>query len=254
MIKNIIRPRIRKQVLFFILFFAVCIYTLIACAQVPKQSVELSATVGRDIAQVYQSHKEIAILLYERIKKDVNDFVDNVYAPYQIKRQLKDDYDDFKSGEADSLFAVLNYAVNHPDDSQAQLNTLLYMEIFLEVVREDIESFRQEQLSLVIKQEQELLSAIDRSYYQIHYANSIVTGHLSSITKVYDAQDQILKEFGIQGLRKDIGETLADTSRKVSEYTDQAKTIDEKLDETEKKIEDWKTKFHNLFKKEENEL
>lgn len=253
MIKNIIRPRIRKQLLLSILLFALCIYTLSACAQVPKQAVELSATVGRDIAQVYQSHKEIATLLYDRIKKDVNKFVDNVYAPYQIKKQLKDDYDDFKSGNKDSLFAVLNYAVNHPDDSQAQLNTLEYMEIFLEVVREDIESFRQEQLSPVMIQEQELLSAIDRSYNQIHYANSIVTGHLASITKVYDAQDQILKEFGIEGLRKDIGETLAETSRKVSEYTDQAKKIDEKLDETEKNIEDWKTKFHNLFKKEKNE-
>jgi len=127
------------------------------------------------------------------------------------------------------------------------------MEIFLEVVRGDIESFRQEQLSFVIEQEQKLLSAIDRSYNQIHYANSIVTGHLSSITQVYDAQDQILREFGIEGLRKDVGETLAETSRKVSEYTDQAKKIDENLDETEKKIKNWETNFHSLFKKEENE-
>jgi hypothetical protein len=253
MITNNIWPRGYKQLLFSILLLAVCILTLSACAQVPKQAVELSATVGRDIAQVYQSHKELAILLYERIKKDVNNFVDNIYAPYQIKRQLKDDYDDFKSGDEDSLFAALNYAVNHPDDSQAQLNTLEYMEIFLEVVRGDIESFRQEQLSFVIKQEQMLLSAIDRSYNQIHYANSIVTGHLSSITKVYDAQDQILREFGIEGLRQDIGETLAETSRKVSEYTDQAKKIDENLDETEKKIKNWETNFHNLFKKEGNE-
>jgi hypothetical protein len=126
------------------------------------------------------------------------------------------------------------------------------MEIFLEVVRGDIESFRQEQLSFVIEQEQKLLSAIDRSYNQIHYANSIVTGHLSSITQVYDAQDQILREFGIEGLRQDIGKTLAETSRKVSEYTDQAKKIDENLDETEKKIKNWETNFHSLFKKEEN--
>lgn len=253
MISNTIQQRRCKQLLFFILLLAVCISAISSCAQVPKQAVELSATVGRDIAQVYQSHKELAILLYERIKNDVNKFVDNVYAPYQIKRQLKDDYNDFKSGDEDSLFAVLNYAINHPDDSQAQLNTLEYMEIFLEVVRGDIESFRQEQLSLVTKQEQNLLSAIDRSYNQIHYANSIVTGHLSSIAKVYDAQNQILAEFGIEGLRKEIGETLAETSRKVSDYTDQAKKIDEKLDETEKKIKDWKTKFQNLFKKEENE-
>jgi hypothetical protein len=252
MITNNIRQRIYKHLLFSILLLSVCIFTLSACAQVPKQAVELSATVGRDIAQVYQSHKEIAILLYDRIKKDVNNFVDNIYAPYQIKRQLKDDYDDFKSGSKDTLFAVLNHAVNHPDDSQAQLNTLVYMEIFLEVVRGDIESFRQEQLSFVIEQEQKLLSAIDRSYNQIHYANSIVTGHLSSITQVYDAQDQILREFGIEGLRQDIGKTLAETSRKVSEYTDQAKKIDENLDETEKKIKNWETNFHSLFKKEEN--
>jgi len=250
---NNIWPRICKQLLFSALLLAFSIFSLTACAQVPKQAVELSATVGRDIAQVYQSHKELAILLYERIKKDVNNFVDNVYAPYQIKKQLKDDYDDFKSGDEDSLFAVLNYAVNHPDDSRAQINTLEYMETFLEVVRGDIESFRQMQLSLVIKQEQKLLSAIDRSYNQIHYANSIVTGHLSSISKVYDAQDQILKEFGIEGLRKDIGETLAETSRKVSEYTDKAEKKDENLDETEKKIKDWETNIHNLFKKEGNE-
>ena len=117
----------------------------------------------------------------------------------------------------------------------------------------DIESFRQEQLAPVIKQEQKLLSAIDRSYNQIHYANSIVTGHLSSIARVRDAQEQILKEFGIEDLSKDIGETLAETSRKVSEYTDQAKKIDEELEETAKKINDWKTKFNTLFRTEGNE-
>lgn len=253
MIINSIHPRIHKQLLFSVLLLALWITTLSGCAQVPKQSVELCATVGRDIAQVYKSHKEIATLLYERIKNDVNKFVDNVYAPYQIKKQLKDDYDDFKSGDEDSLFAALNNAIKHPDDSQAQLNTLEYMEIFLEVVRGDIESFRQEQLAPVIKQEQKLLSAIDRSYNQIHYANSIVTGHLSSIAKVHEAQEQILKEFGIEGLHKDIGKTLAKTSRKVFEYTDRAEKTDGKLEETEKKITDWKTKFHDLFKEEGND-
>ena len=253
MITNRIQPGPRKMLLWSILLSAAYVISFSACAQVPKESVELSATVGRDVAQVYQAHKELAKLLYERIKKDVNRFVDNVYAPYQIKRQLKDDFDDFKSGNADSLFGVLNFAVEHPDDSQAQLNTLTYMDIFLEVVREDIESFRKEQLAPVIKQEQELLSAIDRSYNQIHYANSIVTGHLASIVKVHDAQEQILNEFNIEGLRKDMGKTLAETSRQVSEYTEQAEKLDQKLEETAKRIKDWEIKFHELFKKKEND-
>lgn len=220
------------------------------CAQVPKEAVELSTTVGKDVAQVYQSHKELAIILFERMKNDVNKFVDTVYAPYQVKKQLKDDYDDFKTGKKDSLFAKLNFAVNNPENHKAQLEALEFMGIFLEVVRDDIESFRQKTLSPVLKQEKALLSAIDRSYNQIHYANSIVTGHLASIVKVHDVQEELLNEFGVEGLRKDIGESLADMSKKVSEFTDEGKEIDAKLDETGKKIEEWKTKFHELFTSE----
>ena len=224
------------------------------CAQVPKEAVELSTTVGKDVAQVYRSHKELAQTLFERMKNDVNKFVDGVYAPYQVKKQLKQDYDDFKSGEKDSLFAKLNFAVSNPEDSNAQMEVVEFMEIFLEVVREDIESFRQETLSPVLEQEKVLLSAIDRSYNQIHYANSIVTGHLASIVKVHDAQEDLLNEFGINGLRKDIGEALADMSEKVSEFTDKGKEIDATLNETEKKIEEWRAKFHGLFDPKTNSL
>lgn len=234
------------------LSFIIIVFLLSACAQVPKESVELSTTVGRDIAEMHRSHKALAIIIYDRIKKDVNRFVDDVYSPYQIREQLRADYDDFKSGGEDSLFAVINKAVKQPDDNQAQKDTLPYMQTFLEVVRGDIESFRKELLDPVLKQEKELLSAIDRSYNQIHYANSIVTGHLASIVKVHDAQDEVLKEFGAEGLRKEIGTTLAETSRKVSEITNQAEKLDVKMADMEDKIKDWKEKFDKLFKKEDN--
>ena len=231
--------------------FIILFFLLSACAQVPKESVELSTTVGRDIAEMHRSHKALAIIIYDRIKKDVNRFVDDVYAPYQIGRLLRADYDDFKSGDPDSLFTVINKAVKQPDDNQAQKNTLPYMQIFLEIVREEIESFRKELLDPVLKQEKELLSAIDRSYNQIHYANSIVTGHLASVVKVHDAQDEVLKEFGAEGLREEIGTKLAETSRKVSEITNQAEKLDVKMADMEDNIKDWKEKFSKLFKKED---
>jgi len=65
-------------------FFMIAI-TLTACAQVPKESVELSSTVGRDLAVVYDAHRELAQVLFSRMRHDVNRFVDDVYAPYQIK-------------------------------------------------------------------------------------------------------------------------------------------------------------------------
>ena len=125
------------------------------------------------------------------------------------------------------------------------------MQIFIETVREEIESFRKELLDPVLKQEKELISAIDRSYNQIHYANSIVTGHLASIVKVHDAQDEVLKEFGAEGLREEIGTKLANTSRKVSEITDQAEKLDVKMADMEDKIEDWKEKYLKLFTKKD---
>ena len=187
-----------KQIRLYVSLIIVSV--LSACAQVPKESVELSTTVGRDIAEMHRSHKALAIIIYDRIKKDVNRFVDDVYTPYQIGNLLRSDYDDFKSGSEDSLFTVMHKAVRQPDDNQAQKDTLPYMHTFLEIVREEIESFRKDLLDPVIQQEKELLSAIDRSYNQIHYANSIVTGHLASIVKVHDAQDEVLKEFGAEGL------------------------------------------------------
>ena len=233
-------------------FLIILVFLLSACAQVPKESVELSTTVGRDIAEMHRSHKALAIIIYARIKKDINRLVDDVYTPYQIGKLLSADFDDFKSGDPDSLFTVITEAAKHPGDNQAQKDALPYMQIFIETVRKEIESFRKELLDPALKQEKELLSAIDRSYNQIHYANSIVTGHLASIVKVHDAQDEVLKEFGAEGLRKEVGITLAETSRKVSEITNQAEKLDVKMADMENKVKDWKEEFYKLFEKEDN--
>ena len=46
------------------LLVLIAIFLIAACARVPKESVELSATVGRDIAQVYKAHRNLAVVLY----------------------------------------------------------------------------------------------------------------------------------------------------------------------------------------------
>lgn len=206
------------------------------CAQLPKQSVELSATVGRDIAQVYKAHRELAVLLFGRIKGDVNKFIDEVYAPFQIQRLLQADQEDFKNGEPLSLFYALDAATKAPDNPAAQETALQAMNIFQEVVREEIEFYRKERLAPVLAQEEAVLSAIDRSYNQIHYANSIVTGHLASILEVHDAQEELLREFGIEGLRGEIGRKLASTSNKVAEFVEKAHRVDGTIAEMETKI------------------
>jgi hypothetical protein len=61
------------------------------CAQVPKQAVELSATVGRDLVEMKHSHTALVKLYYDGLINDVNQFIDDVYLPYQIQKTLSDD-------------------------------------------------------------------------------------------------------------------------------------------------------------------
>jgi len=60
------------------------------CAEVPKESVQLSVTLGRDLKRGSQAHRELAVKYFARIKEDINDFVDNTYRPYMIKTSMRD--------------------------------------------------------------------------------------------------------------------------------------------------------------------
>jgi hypothetical protein len=218
----------------FLLLIAV--FLIAACARVPKESVELSATVGRDIAQVYKAHRNLAVVLYSRIKGDVNKFIDDVYAPYQIQKLLQADYEDFKAGGKENLFYALDVAIKQGAKPEVVKEAVDAMDIFVSVVKEEIESYRELKLAPIVAQEKELLSAIDRSYNQIHYANSIVTGHLASIVRVHDAQEEVLREFGLEGLREDTADKLSRVSQEIAQFTGKAKKVEGTVTEIEVKV------------------
>ena len=207
-----------------------------SCASVPKESIELSATVGRDIAEVHKSHRELAVVLFSRMKDDVNRFIDDVYAPYQIQKILEAEQNDFKAGSETSVFFYLQTATNKPDSLAAQNDALVAMNIIAQVVHAEVEAYRAIRLSPVLAQEKEVLAAIERSYNKIHYANSIVTGHLASIHKVHNAQESILNEIGIKGLSEKISTHLARTSDRVADFTKKAKKIDAAAEDGEAQL------------------
>jgi hypothetical protein len=224
------------------------VITLItSCAVVPKESVELSATVGRDVVNVYQSHKNLATILFTRMKKDVNTFVDDVYAPYQIGKLLEMDFADANSGEFESMTASIIDAAKNSSNFTKQKQAIGFMKDFVSVVYEDVETYRKILLTPIKEQEHKVIAAIDRSYNQIIYANSIVTGHLASIRKVHDAQEDILNKFGVENLRTDTAQKLSNYSTQVDKILTVAKKID--VNNIEKQMTEVKTQFDKLFKK-----
>lgn len=191
------------------------------CAQVPKQSVTLANTVGRDLTEVHRAHRALAELLYARMRADVNEFVDEVYAPYQIQKSI---------AEYQELFVTaINDAAQPDSGPEAQRTLLGVFEIYLEEVRRDVEDYRSRLLTPLREQEAELLARIDQSYGNIHYANSIVVGHLASVVEVHDTQNELLAEIDPEfvDLRDKVGTSLSGLSGKISGVLEASRRLSE---------------------------
>lgn len=232
------------------------------CAQVPKEAVELSSTVGRDIATAHQAHAQLATLLFEKMKSDVNRFVDNVYAPNQIRaamlRQKELSASSDPAQRRKSLLLAINAAFKPGASEELQSKTLKGMEKLVGAIRNDIETMRNDLLNPLIEQEKTVLGSINRSYQQIHHANSIVTGHLSSVVKVHEAQSELLAEFGVKkDLRRVVGEGLSSASSTITLLVDSAETIDEKIgdaEETAKSLKEAISGLGNVLNPKEEEM
>mgnify|MGYP006154804573 FL=1 len=232
---------------FKFIIFSITIALITSCAVVPKESVELSATVGRDIVSAYHSHKELANILFARMKKDVNTFVDEVYAPYQIGLILEADLADSNSGLEDSMTGAIMAAANNSKDSKKQKEAFLKMNKVVFYIHNEVESFRKKMLKNIKDQEKEVLGAIDRSYNQIIYANSIVTGHLASIRKVHDVQEEILNEFGLDDMRSKTSQKLSEYSVGMDKILNDIKKVD--IDKIGSEFKGVQEKINKLFKK-----
>lgn len=194
-----------------------------ACAQVPKESVELSVTVGRDLAEVHRAHRELGVRYFGQIKGDINAFVDDVYRPYTIKNTMR---------QFELVDRIL--AAQAPD---ARVDALSVMELFVTMVSEEIESYRRELLDPIEAYEQEVLTGIDDAYQKLQNANAIVTGHLASVRKVHDAQEEILERAGIEDLRGRFVEETVFLSERVGDLLDKGRKAEERADELEETIQ-----------------
>lgn len=212
---------------------AVLLFVLSGCAQVPKESVELSVTVGRDLAEIHKAHRELAILFYQRIEDDINDFIDDVYTPYQIQKTLE---------EYGNLLSSVIREAGRPDPSgEAQKKVIDFLKVYLEEVRNEVETYRRQNLDPIENQKSSLLARIDESYERMHYANSIVTGHLASVVKVHDTQNEILAKLDLADLRVEVGEKAVELSEKLNEFLIKAR-------EGKKKVEKLSTELDILIK------
>jgi hypothetical protein len=206
----------------------VCLASILlcGCASVPKESVELSVTVGRDLAEIHRSHRALAVLYFGTIKDDIGRFVDEVYRPYIIKSTMAD-------------FQLVESIQSYSESSDLP-DPLMLLDVFVSEVTAEIESFRALLLQPIAKHETDVLLAIDESYQAVQNANAIVTGHLASIRKVHDAQEEALRMAGLGGLREELVDETARLSNRIATLTDQGMRAEGDIEKTVNTIDELK--------------
>ena len=196
-------------------FILIILLTISSCAQVPKESIELSNTVGRDLEEVHRAHRALADLYFDSIEQEINRFIDNEYRPSYVKLFAEN----FQL--TDKITIIL---ANKPDD------LLIVMQKFVEIAMRDVDAKRNELLSGIQDQRRKVISEIDDSYRKIQAAHAVITGHLASVRKVHDAQAEILKEVGVGDLREKLAKKTATLSGDIRDITKNAEGFYKKLE------------------------
>ncbi len=217
---------------------------LASCVSVPKETVTLSRVLGNDLVAMHNSHRQLTSLYFERIKDDINQFVDDVYSPFVIHYVLNVEMERYKAGEA-SLFSTIENAarIEGIAESEETLNTMLE---FQKAATMQTQALRQELLAPVTAQERQVIEAVNMSYDQAIRANLTITGYLESVRKVKESQQEALAVVGLQGTDSLITGRLLRVSELVNAAVKKGKEIDVKSDEAILRIEEISNQIKNI--------
>lgn len=220
---------------FKLILLLLSLFILTGCVSIPKETVQLSRTMGKDLLILNQLHRQSLSLLFNRIKEDVNSFVDEVYAPFVIHYVLEMEMEAYGKGET-SLYRSIELAGKEGgrENTDAAISV---MEEFLVSAREQIEEKRSELLIPILTQEAATIAEVEKSYRSVGHANAAITNYLQSIGRVKDAQQEALSMVGLEGLDGTVTNTLVELSKKISAAVEKGKEIDIKGDEALLKLE-----------------
>lgn len=178
------------------------------CASVPRQSVDLSYTLGQDIEALHQSHRDLIKRYFEALRTQVNDAIDRVYISAYI-----------------NSFVVSGRLVQHAQNQRADL-----VEHWARLAVRTIDRERTARLQPLYDAERELLASMDDAFGRAVRANAAITAHLSSVVKTQQAQDDLLASMRLGDLRQEIHHALAAASEKASRITEEIGSATDKLE------------------------
>jgi len=167
------------------------------CASVPKESVELSYTLGNDLESLHQSYEILITRYFDSLRGEVNSAIDRVFIPAYVN-------DFIKTGKL----------VENAKAERADL-----VEAWASIAVETIDRERAARIEPLDRAEEDLLVSVNDAFDKAIRANAVITAHLNSIRQVKEVQDEALESLELKDVRDKINDALAEASRRVEEIT-----------------------------------
>ncbi|MCY4374822.1 MAG: hypothetical protein OXC31_13705 [Spirochaetaceae bacterium] len=160
------------------------------CASIPKETVTLSMTVGKDIEQLHSGYRETIRLSFDQMRQAGLSVIDNVWTPAYLKSFVT-------SGELIEA---------------AQAEQTERVDYWARIAIRAIDEKRKEFLDPLQEREDELVAAVDAAFDRVINANAAVTANLNSVLKVQVLQDQVREAVGLSDIRDEINNAIVSTS------------------------------------------
>ena len=166
----------------------------------------------------------MAEMQFDKMKADINTFVDDVYAPFIINFALKDEMKRYKQKKS-SIYGSIEAAGKSESDQDIKI---VVEEMFdlQKYANKKIEAMRSDLLGPILAQEAEVLENIKRSYDNVTYGNAAVTNYLVSVQKMKQTQGRALERVGLKNVADNFNTYLTKTSTIVSDVVQQGLRID----------------------------
>ncbi|MCG9655166.1 hypothetical protein [Vibrio vulnificus] len=200
---------------------------LTACAaSIPKEVVELSYKMDKDMTHIEQSYMDLVRQHIAVLKKQREDYLYNEWVPTLLEDWIVEGMlIEMAQGKVIYDDQVGSFVSVNTPDRVAQLNGVKEWAL---VATEEIEAKRRELITPLENAESAMLTDIRQSFSLMKQGNQTITAHLNSIREVQDVQNELLENVDLEQLRNSINQKLSELSNQASQGLDKVRELDQK--------------------------
>ena len=220
------------------------------CVSAPRETLELSEIVDRQIAAMQASHEKFVRLYYDRLRADVEAFMEEKWIPQFLSnvvegtgeqsRRFRADLDTgYKLASTDWDRVIQLQGVQDPDVKAALKEAVewlarrkratlgMVMIDFTNAAQEQINRRRRTLMEPIDRQEAEVLDRLRESYADLQRGSTATKAYLASVVKLVEQRDAVLEKIGALDAQRRMVAAAARTSEEAAEALRTARETDE---------------------------